>query len=243
MKSEILAQCGACQHYAVTKTGLGDPISGSIVASCALCGVSRRWERGEWPGLVDAAKGLALCTEYTSGTVNKRPYKQRTPRIVDTFRELAINAAPDIERRQIAGGSGEPEWVDDWWHQIDIDEAARGTALRNLDQPSPAGTGVEIAPLYLYRVLEKARRGNAKYGTTLRASNGRRPLWDAVDEAIDKGQYLMQAAIEFDLLVEQLAVAKAALTDIADLCDWEFDVSPSRAAEALGLIKEIEARQ
>lgn len=46
---------------------------------------------------------------------------------------------------------------------------------------------------------ERADSGREKYGTYLEAFNGRDPLWDAYQEAIDLAMYLRQAIMERDL--------------------------------------------
>lgn len=78
-------------------------------------------------------------------------------------------------------------------------------------QPPPTGDGVPVLPKLLEHIrgiygcstrticadLEaRAKIGEAKYGTTLRAHNGRDAVVDAYQEALDLCMYLAQACLE-----------------------------------------------
>jgi hypothetical protein len=63
-------------------------------------------------------------------------------------------------------------------------------------QPNPKPGAVEIWPLVLADIKDRVEAGRAKYGTTLQAGNGRDPLWDAYQEAIDLVMYLRQELAE-----------------------------------------------
>lgn len=58
-------------------------------------------------------------------------------------------------------------------------------------QPTPAD-GVAIWDLVIKDMQERDRAGEAKYGTRLQADNGRDPLIDAYQEALDLAVYLRQ---------------------------------------------------
>jgi len=45
-------------------------------------------------------------------------------------------------------------------------------------------------------IQARVEAGEAKYGTKLMTHNGRDPLWDAYQEAIDLVMYLRQAILE-----------------------------------------------
>lgn len=63
-------------------------------------------------------------------------------------------------------------------------------------QPTPRGTGREITPLVIADLEARSRIGAEKYGEPLTAHNGRDPLVDAYQEALDLVQYLRQAIEE-----------------------------------------------
>ena len=59
-------------------------------------------------------------------------------------------------------------------------------------QPAPTGNGVEILPLVIADLNARAEMGEKKYGTRLKAHNGRDALMDAYQEALDLCMYLRQ---------------------------------------------------
>ena len=63
-------------------------------------------------------------------------------------------------------------------------------AVKN--QPEPTGNGTPILELVLKDLMDRAVHGKEIYGTFLRANNGRDPLWDAYQEALDLCMYLRQ---------------------------------------------------
>ncbi len=65
-------------------------------------------------------------------------------------------------------------------------------------QPTPVGEGTPITEKVIEDLLERSRIGAEKYGTYLRANNGRDALVDAYQEALDLCQYLRQAIEERD---------------------------------------------
>lgn len=68
----------------------------------------------------------------------------------------------------------------------------------NEHEPEPKGNGVIILPLVLEDLTSRAETGKLKYGTYLRADNGRDALMDAYQEALDLCMYLRQAIYEKD---------------------------------------------
>lgn len=66
----------------------------------------------------------------------------------------------------------------------------------NAYEPPPVGEGTVILPLVLADLSERAKHGREKYGTMLRAHNGRDALVDAYQEAMDLVMYLRQAIEE-----------------------------------------------
>lgn len=66
-------------------------------------------------------------------------------------------------------------------------------------QPDPTPGGRQVLEVVMDDFRERADSGREKYGTYLEAFNGRDPLWDAYQEAIDLAMYLRQAIMERDL--------------------------------------------
>ena len=67
-----------------------------------------------------------------------------------------------------------------------------------LHEPDPIGNGKIILDLVRQDFEDRAETGKAKYGTYLRANNGRDALMDAYQEAVDLCMYLRQAMFERD---------------------------------------------
>lgn len=63
-------------------------------------------------------------------------------------------------------------------------------------QASPKGVGAPILGMVLADLTNRALEGRQKYGEPLLAHNGRNPLWDAYQEALDLAMYLRQAIEE-----------------------------------------------
>lgn len=63
-------------------------------------------------------------------------------------------------------------------------------------QPPPVPGSVDVADYVLADIQERIDAGFVKYGTKLQTFNGRDPLWDAYQEAIDLVMYLRQAILE-----------------------------------------------
>jgi hypothetical protein len=65
-------------------------------------------------------------------------------------------------------------------------------------EPAPIGDGQVILDLVRKDFEDRAAAGEIKYGTKLRAYNGRDTLMDAYQEAVDLCMYLRQAMYERD---------------------------------------------
>ena len=63
-------------------------------------------------------------------------------------------------------------------------------------QAAPKGSGNPILGMVLADLTNRALEGKEKYGEPLKAHNGRNPLWDAYQEALDLAMYLRQAIEE-----------------------------------------------
>lgn len=82
------------------------------------------------------------------------------------------------------------------------------------DQPMPKHDGGE--PVFLVAqdafndMLEgRTRIGALRYGRALHTHNGRNPYQDAMEEAVDLWQYLIQARMEHDDLVAENIALRA----------------------------------
>jgi hypothetical protein len=65
-------------------------------------------------------------------------------------------------------------------------------------EPPPEGQGDVVLGHVFDDLAARAQMGRQKYGTLLRINNGRDPLWDAYQEALDLVMYLRQAILERD---------------------------------------------
>lgn len=79
-----------------------------------------------------------------------------------------------------------------------LDEGAAAPVSKAVEyQPHPKrGGGTVVVDVVLADIMERAKAGKQKYGTYLETNNGRDPLWDAYQEAIDLVMYLRQALLE-----------------------------------------------
>ena len=67
---------------------------------------------------------------------------------------------------------------------------AEGTVGAAVAQPAPEPGRLTVAHFVLTDISERVAAGEAKYGTKLMTHNGRNPLWDAYQEALDLVFYL-----------------------------------------------------
>lgn len=65
-------------------------------------------------------------------------------------------------------------------------------------QPKPKPGNQVVIDVVVADIRERAEAGKQKYGTYLETNNGRDPLWDAYQEAVDLVMYLRQALLERD---------------------------------------------
>lgn len=65
-----------------------------------------------------------------------------------------------------------------------------------MTQPRPIPGKVNVAELVIADMQVRVRHGLEKYGTLLQTNNGRDPLQDAYEKAIDMVMYLKQALLE-----------------------------------------------
>lgn len=67
------------------------------------------------------------------------------------------------------------------------------------EQPMPQGNGPEVAPLVVQDLLGRVEVGRNRYGTKLRAFNGRSALLDLYQELLDAVLYARQLLLEIDM--------------------------------------------
>lgn len=84
-------------------------------------------------------------------------------------------------------------------------------------QPAPTGNGPEVLPVVIDLLTKRQEHGLKKYGTALRAHNGRSALRDAKEEAADQLMYLTQLEMEWPRLVAHVRVA--ALAEVEQLLE------------------------
>jgi hypothetical protein len=65
-------------------------------------------------------------------------------------------------------------------------------------QPTPNGTGPDIAGLVHLDLEARVKKGEAEYGQRLKPHNGRDALWDLYEELLDAAMYARQAIYERD---------------------------------------------
>ena len=81
------------------------------------------------------------------------------------------------------------------------------------DQPMPNAGGINVTPVargaFLEMLLQREIRGIETYGTSLQTHNGRDAVRDAMEEAVDLWQYLVQIMLEREALISENAALKA----------------------------------
>lgn len=108
--------------------------------------------------------------------------------------------------------------------------------LRAAAQPAPTGNGPEVLPVVLQFLTDRQEQGRKKYGTALRAHNGRSALRDAKEEAADQLMYLTQLEMEWPALVAQ--VRADALEEALQLVKLASGAEVGKTAEgALGRLE------
>ena len=71
-------------------------------------------------------------------------------------------------------------------------------APADVPEPMPVPGKVDVLLEVIKDLESRDAVGTKKYGTTLQTNNGRNPLMDAYQEALDLAMYLKQALIEQD---------------------------------------------
>jgi hypothetical protein len=101
-------------------------------------------------------------------------------------------------------------------------------------QPDPQQGEQVVVDVVLSDIRERAETGKRKYGTYLETNNGRNPLWDAYQEAIDLVMYLRQVILEQEHYATPLALDATTPPSVKPLFDLEsvpaveFDTQPRK---------------
>jgi hypothetical protein len=86
------------------------------------------------------------------------------------------------------------------------------------EQPMPHAGGTPVTPIarrmFLGVLDAQAEKGIATYGMPLTTDNGRDAFLDAMQEAVDLVQYIVQAMIEADALKGRLRDVEAELAAV-----------------------------
>ena len=159
----------------------------------------------EWPEIKDwnikMDRGVSFFDDgvhiYNSDgsdyeTISKRDWEIKVMELnkkpsIKTAKALA--EAKLIEDKEPAGVYG----VDHFYKPV-CTEIAEDAATTK--QPDPNGSGSPILGMVLADLANRALEGKERYGEPLLANNGRNPLWDAYQEALDLAMYLRQAIEE-----------------------------------------------
>ena len=84
-------------------------------------------------------------------------------------------------------------------------------------QPMPTPGSANVTPVavetFLRILAQQTAKGAATYGTELQANNGRNAVQDALEEAVDLFQYLVQIKMEMAALSRRNADLVAAFDD------------------------------
>lgn len=77
------------------------------------------------------------------------------------------------------------------------------------EQPRPVPGAIDVTPVaraeFLRMLLDREAKGVATYGVTLQAGNGRDVFRDLLEELIDAWQYAIQALLEHETRVAEIA--------------------------------------
>ena len=152
----------------------------------------------EWP------VGAAFAVQDDDGEMVKFGCG-RTPILCNTgiwHRDVEVSAAPMqcqasdwstsiITREQYQAAGGKIAAPSDY-----VAPSSSASDAATAKQATPKGSGNPILGMVLADLTNRALEGAAKYGEPLKARNGRNPLWDAYQEALDLAMYLRQAIEE-----------------------------------------------
>lgn len=107
--------------------------------------------------------------------------------------------------------------------------------MHDKSQPPPRPGDIEVVPEVIADLRARSEMGRAKYGTTLRAMNGRSALTDAYQEALDMACYMKQRLIEED----DVPALKARIEELEALLQKAMDCDSGHPRGPLAVIDVI----
>jgi hypothetical protein len=110
-----------------------------------------------------------------------------SPLNLDLAQELSPTTVDDVRTLETV------VWSDE---RNEPDLEARGDRLATSSEPTPQGTGRDVATLVQEDVEARAQEGEETYGERLTTHNGRDALVDAYQEVLDTAMYLRQELAE-----------------------------------------------
>ena len=129
-------------------------------------------------------------TKYVDGWAADKIKAVRSGEVLgdwrDTLEKRPEQTIADI-CREVTGENRHEEIFEPF---VSVEDAATAK------QQAPKGSGNPILGMVLADLTNRALEGKEKYGEPLLAHNGRNPLWDAYQEALDLAMYLRQAIEE-----------------------------------------------
>jgi hypothetical protein len=113
-----------------------------------------------------------------------------------------------------------------------------------MSQPKPCAGQCHVTPYarseFERMLSEREQQGILTYGTTLQTFNGRDAVQDALEEAVDLWQYLVQLKMERDVLRARMQAADRLLRRWHEVCAQSCGGSEDVAYAAEQLIGEGE---
>ena len=150
-----------------------------------------KWEGGECPTGVAAVEYVMRDKSFSS--ISERSVGLRWNHKGEASDIIAYRI---INQRPVQLDN--PEIEPDFEPFVSVEDAQECKAERaaTSKQSAPKGSGNPILGMVLADLTNRALEGKERYGEPLKASNGRNPLWDAYQEALDLAMYLRQAIEE-----------------------------------------------
>jgi hypothetical protein len=110
-------------------------------------------------------------------------------------------------------------------------------------QPAPTGNGADITDMVIQDLTIRRKIGTEKYGTALRAFNGRNAMVDAYQEVLDLTVYLRQRLAEDAERESGLAVTTHDVAGLGkEMRDKQKEYFRTRKPDVLEESKELERR-
>jgi len=93
------------------------------------------------------------------------------------------------------------------WERLKAEAKDQSPAIVTIEeQPTPHGTGPEIAPLVIKDIEARIEKGIATYGEPLRSHNGRSAMRDMYEELLDAAIYCKQVLVEHQAALDTISL-------------------------------------